>query len=153
MRLTWNPYLASSLIAVIHKPMELGVWSSVWRVVISICTFLLCVNSYSDVGVAKLWAHIWQIYQNCNLLATAWTIGVLGFDSRRGLGIFLLSTPSRPALGPTNPPIQWVLGALSPGIKRPGHEADHSSPSSAEVKEWLALYFHPPVRLHSVVLS
>jgi hypothetical protein len=35
-----------------------------------------------------------------------WTIGVLGFDSRRGLGIFLFTTASRPALGPTQPPIQ-----------------------------------------------
>jgi hypothetical protein len=27
------------------------------------------------------------------------------------------------ALGTNQPPIQWVLGALSPGAKRPGHEA------------------------------
>jgi hypothetical protein len=33
------------------------------------------------------------------------------------------------------PPIQWVLGDLSPGLKRPGREADHSSPTSAEVKK------------------
>jgi hypothetical protein len=25
---------------------------------------------------------------------------------------------SRPALGPTQPPVQWVLGVLSPGVKR-----------------------------------
>jgi hypothetical protein len=63
-----------------------------------------------------------------------WTIGVLGFDSRRGLGIFLFTTASRTALGPTQPPIQWVTGALSLGIKRPGREADHSHPPSVEVK-------------------
>jgi hypothetical protein len=38
-------------------------------------------------------------------------------------------------LGPTQPPIQWVPGAFSLGIKRSGREADHSPPSSAEVKE------------------
>jgi hypothetical protein len=43
--------------------------------------------------------------------------------------IFLFFTASRPALGPTQPHIQWVPGALSPG-----QEADHSPPSSAEVK-------------------
>jgi hypothetical protein len=32
------------------------------------------------------------------------------------------------------PPIQWVPGALSLGVKRPEHEVDHSPPSSAEVK-------------------
>jgi hypothetical protein len=29
--------------------------------------------------------------------------------------------------------IQWVPGAFSLGLKRMGHEADHSPPSSAEV--------------------
>jgi hypothetical protein len=32
-----------------------------------------------------------------------WTIGVLGFNSRRELGIFLFTTASRSALGPTYP--------------------------------------------------
>jgi hypothetical protein len=78
------------------------------------------------------------------LHARGWTIGVLGFDSRRGLGIFLFTTASRTALGPTQPPIQWVTGALSLGIKRQGREADYSPPSSAEVKECVELYFHCP---------
>jgi hypothetical protein len=56
------------------------------------------------------------------------------FDSKRGLGIFLFTTASRMALGPTQPPIQWVSGALSLGVKRPEREADHSLPSSAKVK-------------------
>jgi hypothetical protein len=47
-------------------------------------------------------------------------------------------------LGPTQPPIQWVWGALSLGVKRPGREADHSPPSSAEVKECVELYLHSP---------
>jgi hypothetical protein len=38
-------------------------------------------------------------------------------------------TASRPALRPTQPPTQLV-----PGVERPGHGADHSTPSSAEVK-------------------
>jgi len=42
---------------------------------------------------------------------------------------------SRPALGPTQPPIQWILQALSLGVKQLGREADLSPPSSAEVKE------------------
>jgi hypothetical protein len=35
-------------------------------------------------------------------------------------------------------------GILSLGIKRPGRKADHSPPSSAEVKECVDLYFHFP---------
>jgi hypothetical protein len=41
---------------------------------------------------------------------------------------------TRTALGPTKPPIQWITGSFSLGVKRPGREADHSPPSSAEVK-------------------
>jgi hypothetical protein len=37
-------------------------------------------------------------------------------------------------VGSTQPLIQWVPRALSLGVKRPGHEAGHSAPSSAEVK-------------------
>jgi hypothetical protein len=45
-----------------------------------------------------------------------------------------LSSVSRPALGPTQPPVQWVPGILTPGVKtRLGRDADHSPPSSAEV--------------------
>jgi hypothetical protein len=31
-------------------------------------------------------------------------------------------------------PIKWLPGAVSPGVKRPWREADHSAPSSVEVK-------------------
>jgi hypothetical protein len=60
------------------------------------------------------------------------------------MGIFLFTTASRTALGPTQPPIKWVPGVLSLRVKRPGREADHSPPSSAEVKEYVELYFHSP---------
>jgi len=52
-------------------------------------------------------------------------IGVLGFDSRRGLGIFLFTTASRMAPGPTQPSIQCEPAAPSPRVKRPGRKADH----------------------------
>jgi hypothetical protein len=51
-----------------------------------------------------------------------------------GLGIFIFTAASRTALGPTQPPIQWVRGALSLEVKRSGREAARSPPSSAEVK-------------------
>jgi hypothetical protein len=54
-------------------------------------------------------------------------------------GIFLFTTASRTALGPTQPPIQCVIGALSLEVKWPGREADYTSPSSAEVKEFVEL--------------
>jgi hypothetical protein len=64
------------------------------------------------------------------------------FESRRGLRIFLYDTASRPALGPTQPHIQRIPGNLSLGVNRPRSEADHSPPSSAEVKECVEMYLH-----------
>jgi hypothetical protein len=60
-----------------------------------------------------------------------------------GLGIFLFTSASRTALGPTQHPIQWVPGALSMGVKRSGCEADHSPPFSAEVEEWVKSPWYP----------
>jgi hypothetical protein len=77
------------------------------------------------------------IAQSVQRWAKGWTIGVLGFDSRRDLGIFFYTTSSRTALRPTQPPIQWVPGALSLGVKWLGREADHSPPSVPRSKnEW-----------------
>jgi hypothetical protein len=76
-----------------------------------------------------------------------------GIESRQGLGTFLLATASRPALGPIQPPVQWVQGALSLEVKRSGRAADHSPPSSADVKGCVELYLQSPVCLNGVVLS
>jgi len=40
-----------------------------------------------------------------------WMIRVVGFDSWRGLGIFLFTIVSRMALGPAQSPIQRIPGA------------------------------------------
>jgi hypothetical protein len=45
--------------------------------------------------------------------------------------------------GPTQPPIQWAQGAISPEVKRPGREADHSPPSSAEFKNGRGILLFP----------
>jgi hypothetical protein len=66
---------------------------------------------------------------------------------------FLFTTASRTALGFTQPPTKLVPGALSLRIKRPGREAVHSPPSSAEVKNAWNYTSTPPIRFHGVVLS
>jgi hypothetical protein len=68
-----------------------------------------------------------------------------------GAKIFLFSTESRPALGPTQPHAIGT-GALSPGIKRQGREDDRSPPSCAEAKNGGPIPA-PPIRLHGVVFD
>jgi hypothetical protein len=88
-----------------------------------------------------------------------WLSGIAlgyGLDDRRFkswqcLGMFFFTSASKPVLRHTQPPIQWVTGALSLGVKRPGLETDHSTPSNAEVKNALSYASTPPVRLHDVV--
>jgi hypothetical protein len=74
-----------------------------------------------------------------------------GFIPSRGK-IFLFSTASRPAMGPTQPPIKWVLGDFL-GVKRPQREANHSPPTSAEVKYGGTIPPLPPGGLHGIVLN
>jgi hypothetical protein len=78
------------------------------------------------------------LLQHCHVmrLATGWTTRGGGRNSSPGGGKnFHFSMLSRQALGPIQPPIQWVPRSLSPGVKRSGREADHSPPTSAEVKK------------------
>jgi hypothetical protein len=58
-----------------------------------------------------------------------------------GNGFFLFTTLSRSALGPTQPPIQRVLGALFPGVRGLELDACHTLPSSAEVRNELSYTF------------
>ena len=74
-------------------------------------------------------------------MATRYGLDGPGIESRWGGRDF--PHPSRPALGSTQPPIQWVPG-LSPGGKRPGGGVEHPPPSRAEVKERAKLYIYSP---------
>jgi hypothetical protein len=65
--------------------------------------------------------HILSQLNPISLLPLSLGYGLdLGFDSRRGLGIFLFATASRTAPGPIQSPIQWIPGALSLGGKAAG---------------------------------
>jgi hypothetical protein len=90
-----------------------------------------------------------KIYFNITISLGAWAAqwysaglraGWWGVRVRQWLLIFLFTAASRPALGLTQPPIQWVQGALSLGVKQPGREAEHSPSSISDVKECVELY-------------
>jgi hypothetical protein len=54
--------------------------------------------------------------------------------------------PSRPALRPTQPSVEWIPGH-SAGVKRLGRVVDHPPPSSVEVEKRVDLYFYPHLGL------
>jgi hypothetical protein len=79
-------------------------------------------------------------------IATGYWLDDLEVGVRVPEGSRIFSPPchSDSALVSTQPPIQWVPEALSPGVKRPGREADHSPPASAEFKKMWIYTYTPP---------
>jgi hypothetical protein len=97
---------------------------------------LSCLTTFLALSwLAHLYCYVYRSYAGiAQRYSARLRAGWSGFRSRQELGIFHLITASRPALGPPQPPIQWVPGPLSLGVKRPEREANHSPPSSAEIK-------------------
>jgi hypothetical protein len=68
------------------------------------------------------------------------SLGTFSFSRKRGSRVRFLagtgnfSLRNRGQLGPTRPSVLWILGAVSLVLNPSGREADHSSPSSAEIK-------------------
>jgi hypothetical protein len=73
------------------------------------------------------------------------------FDPRRGQRIFPLASVSRPALGPIQPPVQWVPGVLYPGVKG-GRGVMLTTHPHLVPRSWMSRSYtsSPPKRLHGV---
>jgi len=107
-------------------------------------SFLLKVSRYSDE-------------------VTGWIINTSWFEFRHRHESFLFSAMSRPAPGPTQPPIERIPLFLSPEIKWPECEADLSLPHNDEVKNaWSKAFTSPftvctsinlPIKFHLFLLT
>jgi hypothetical protein len=74
--------------------------------------------------------------EDCSFgIATALAFGAQFPKDERDVSLLTASTS---VLLPTQPPIKRTPGALPQRVKVPGRESDHSSPSSAEVKNYRA---------------
>jgi hypothetical protein len=72
-----------------------------------------CNLLYISINIINI--NVIQVAQSVQCLATGW---IRGSIPGRGERIFPLACVSRPALGPTQSPVQRVPGILSPGLKR-----------------------------------
>jgi hypothetical protein len=91
-------------------------------------------NVPGQLSQFRVWLRIWQPE----------------FYPRQGQRIFLQAFASRPALGPSQPPIQWVPGVLSLGVKR-GRSVTLTTPRHLMPRpEWVELYLLSPKRLYGV---
>jgi hypothetical protein len=134
--------LRSILISTSHIRLDSPSGPSLQAFQVRICMHFTSLQSHS-AGIAQRYS---------TGLRAGWSGGG-GSSPGHRLGIFLFTTMSRPALWPNQPPIQWVPVALFLKVKRPGREADHSPPSSYEIKNAYSYTSAPTIRLHGMVLS
>ena len=119
-----------------------------WHIIPTMTYILLWTTTWQILEFQNLKSVYWNIDWHCNLSGPGSSVGIVtgygldgpGIKSRWGRDFPHLS---RPALGPTQPPAQWVPG-LSRGKERPGRDADPSPPSSAVGHERVALYLYSP---------
>jgi hypothetical protein len=100
-----------------HSSLSLGAVVSLffWVSLVSFAAITLCVASqqaftvvvYFVMDLVRKLLVTPSYFMHAHTMV--WTIGVLGFNSRQGLGIFLFITASRPALLPTQPAILLPL--------------------------------------------
>jgi hypothetical protein len=109
-----------------------------------LCTIDNTISSTAGIipslRIRRIYTHFFilkgaGIAQSVQRLATGWTAEGSQFESRYGQEFSLLhfvrtSSGAHPASYPMG-----TGRVLSPGVKRPRLEADHSPPTSAEVKK------------------
>jgi hypothetical protein len=131
----------------LHAPSLLIISSTPYTVMLKYTQFLLAIFAPWDprchlcsfTTETKLFSTICRTYY-----ITYSSVQRL-FSSQQPQEIFFSSPKlSMLAMGPTQPPIQWFLGALSPRVKQLGDDTDHILPPTAKIKKLWRYTSIPP---------
>ena len=96
------------------------------------------------------WMHYFLSQQAQSYWRCSFWLHWSRFDSQQEQQTYLSSKTLRQALKPTQPPIQWAQEAFCLGVKSPGHEAENSLKSTAQVKNEWSYTSNPPTDLHGI---
>jgi hypothetical protein len=121
--------------------------NSIHYVATQVYTFISLSSGIKDLSVVPVQ---WKDPRQLSWYSHGLRAGRPGFDYRQGQGVLPFSTMSSSALGPTQPPIQWELASISPGVKQPGVKLAtylHLVPISRMVE----LYLHSTICLHGIM--
>jgi hypothetical protein len=121
-------------------PLQTASYSPVWK---SVLLFTVVKHAVLSFGMGYI-----MLYQPSIGRAVALWFNVFDWWDIFSLRhLFQTGSGAHPASYPVG------TRGCCPGVKRPGRKADHSPPSSAEVKEWVELYLRSPICFHGVVHS
>jgi len=96
-----------------------------------------CINNVRELS------YIFRGLGSVVGIATGYGLEVPGIETPLARGFSDFPHLFRAALGPTQPPVQWMPG-ISRSKKWPGRDADPSPPSSAVGHETVELYVYSP---------
>jgi hypothetical protein len=125
-----------------------------WTMLLSLCLIKHhAMKEYGEMEI-ELLNYLTPVCRWCAVsVETGYGLGNRGFAVRVPVRWRNVISPCRPdrVWDPPNPISTWYRGSF-PGVKRPGLEADHSQPTSAEVKKTWIYASTPPIRPHGVLL-
>jgi hypothetical protein len=111
----------------------------------------VCASSIQQSATCAAAVHFVHCYSSVGIATSLRAVRPRNRGSVPDGGNRFFSTASSRSRGLTQPPLQWVRGALSPRIKWRGLEAHHSHLVTR--LRMMELYLHSPIQFYGVVLN
>jgi hypothetical protein len=77
-----------------------------------------------------------EYFSRCGDQDMGWTVQKASYDPPLRHEAFLLSKTIKPSPGYSQPPMEWILVVLSPGLNQPLRDTDHKLSSKTKAKSY-----------------